>query len=41
MKKIAERERTPLYAVGHVTEDRQFTFESKKSGAKPMDLGAG
>ena len=41
MQKIAERERTPLYAVGHVTEDRQFTFESKKSGAKPMDLALG
>ena len=41
MKKIAERERTPLYAVGEVTEDRQFTFESKTSGAKPMDLALG
>ena len=41
MQKIAERERTPLYAVGHVTEDRQFTFESKTSGAKPMDLALG
>ena len=41
MKKIAERERTPLYSVGNVTEDRQFTFESKKTGAKPMDLALG
>ncbi|MHA6280752.1 phosphoribosylformylglycinamidine synthase [Salinimicrobium sp. CAU 1759] len=41
MKRIADRERTPLYAVGHVTEDRQFTFESKKTGAKPMDLALG
>ncbi|WP_029033774.1 phosphoribosylformylglycinamidine synthase [Salinimicrobium terrae] len=41
MQKIAERERTPLYAVGHVTEDRQFTFESKKTGDKPMDLALG
>ncbi len=38
MQKIAERERTPLYAVGHVTNDRQFTFESKTKGDKPMDL---
>lgn len=38
MKKIAERERTPLYEVGEVTQDHQFTFESKKTGAKPMDL---
>jgi phosphoribosylformylglycinamidine synthase len=41
MKKIADRERTPLYAVGHVTEDRNFTFQSEKSGAKPMDLALG
>ena len=38
MKKIAERERTPLYEVGEVTQDHQFTFKSKKTGAKPMDL---
>lgn len=38
MKKIAERERTPLYAVGEVTEDRQFTFQSRKNGEKPMGL---
>ena len=41
MQKIAKRERTPLYPVGEVTEDRQFTFESQKSGAKPMDLALG
>ncbi len=41
MRKIAERERTPLYSVGNVTEDRQFTFESKTSGEKPMDLALG
>ena len=41
MKRIADRERTPLYAVGHVTENRQFTFESKTSGAKPIDLALG
>jgi phosphoribosylformylglycinamidine synthase len=41
MKRIAERERTPLYSVGNVTDDRQFTFESKTSGAKPMDLALG
>jgi len=38
MKRIAERERTPLYAVGEVTDSGQFTFESKTSGEKPMDL---
>ena len=41
MRKVAERERTPLYDVGDVTEDRQFTFESKNTGAKPMDLALG
>ena len=39
MKRIAERERTPLYAVGEVTDSRQFTFESQTNGEKPMDLG--
>lgn len=38
MKRIAERERTPLYAVGEVTDSRQFTFESQTNGEKPMDL---
>ena len=41
MQRIAERERTPLYAVGKVTEDRKFTFESKTKGDKPMDLALG
>lgn len=41
MKRIAERERTPFYAVGNVTDDRKFTFESETSGAKPMDLALG
>ena len=41
MQRIAERERTPLYAVGKVTEDRTFTFESKTKGDKPMDLALG
>jgi len=35
---VAERERAPIYKVGTVTEDHQFTFESE-SGQKPMDLG--
>src|SRR5690606_18927707 len=36
--KIAQRERTPLYEVGEVTEDQVFSFKSKTSGEKPMDL---
>ncbi|KKM18379.1 hypothetical protein LCGC14_1666260, partial [marine sediment metagenome] len=38
LKRIAERERSPLYEVGEVTGDDRFTFESKSSGEKPMDV---
>jgi phosphoribosylformylglycinamidine synthase len=38
LRKIAERERSPMYVVGEVTGDHRFTFESEKTGAKPMDL---
>lgn len=38
MKRIAERERTPLYQVGKVTSNQQFTIESLSTGKKPMDL---
>ncbi|MCB0597698.1 MAG: phosphoribosylformylglycinamidine synthase, partial [Phaeodactylibacter sp.] len=38
LKKIAERERAPLYVVGEVTGDGRFVFESGSSGEKPMDL---
>jgi phosphoribosylformylglycinamidine synthase len=38
LKAIAERERSPIYTVGHVTGDKRFTFESKTKGNKPMDL---
>ncbi|MDD3005394.1 phosphoribosylformylglycinamidine synthase [Flavobacterium sp.] len=37
LQKIADRERSPMYEVGDVTNDHRFTFESKSSGAKPMD----
>ncbi len=37
LKRIADRERSPMYQVGDVTNDHRFTFESKTSGAKPMD----
>ena len=37
LQKIADRERSPMYQVGDVTSDHRFTFESKTSGAKPMD----
>ena len=38
LNKIAERERSPMYTVGDVTNDNRFTFESKTNGDKPMDL---
>jgi phosphoribosylformylglycinamidine synthase len=41
LRKIAERERAPMYTVGDVTGDHRFTFESAETGAKPMDLEMG
>jgi phosphoribosylformylglycinamidine synthase len=38
LRKIAERERTPMYTVGEVTNDHKFTFQSGTTGKKPMDL---
>ncbi len=38
LKRVADRERSPMYEVGSVTGDYRFTFEGKKSGQKPMDL---
>ncbi len=37
LQRIAERERSPMYTVGDVTNNHRFTFESKTTGAKPMD----
>ncbi|WP_461533540.1 phosphoribosylformylglycinamidine synthase [Sinomicrobium sp.] len=41
LKRIAERERSPMYEVGDVTGDHRFTFEAASSGQKPMDLELG
>ena len=38
LKRIADRERSPMYTVGDVTNDHKFTFQSKTTGEKPMDL---
>jgi phosphoribosylformylglycinamidine synthase len=38
LQRIADRERSPMYEVGDVTNDDRFTFESKTTGEKPMDL---
>ena len=38
LQRIADRERSPMYQVGDVTDNHRFTFESKTTGEKPMDL---
>ncbi|MFV8226021.1 phosphoribosylformylglycinamidine synthase [Christiangramia aquimixticola] len=38
LKRVADRERSPMYEVGEVTGDHRFTFEGERSGQKPMDL---
>ncbi|MGK9116927.1 phosphoribosylformylglycinamidine synthase [Olivibacter jilunii] len=38
LKKIADRERSPIYTVGQVTGDHRFTIASSSNGSKPMDL---
>ena len=38
LQRIAARERSPIYQVGDVTGDDRFTFESKSTGQKPMDI---
>ncbi|QBZ99047.1 phosphoribosylformylglycinamidine synthase [Flavobacterium sangjuense] len=38
LQRIADRERSPMYQVGDVTDNKRFTFESKTKGDKPMDF---
>ncbi len=38
LHRVADRERSPIYDVGQVTDDFRFTFKSEKSGEKPMDF---
>ena len=38
LQRIADRERSPMYEVGDVTNNHRFTFESISTGAKPMDF---
>lgn len=37
LQTVSERERAPFYAVGDVTGDHRFTFQSESTGEKPMD----
>ena len=41
LKKIAERERAPMYVIGETTGDMQFTFENSKTGEKSLDWQLG
>lgn len=38
LQRVADRERSPIYNVGEVTDNHRFTFESATTGAKPMDF---
>jgi phosphoribosylformylglycinamidine synthase len=38
LRKIAERERAPMYIIGEVTGDQQFTLNNPVTGEKPIDL---
>jgi phosphoribosylformylglycinamidine synthase len=38
LQKIAERERAPIYIIGDVTGDNQFTLENPLTKEKPIDL---
>ncbi|WP_319481807.1 phosphoribosylformylglycinamidine synthase [uncultured Draconibacterium sp.] len=37
LRKIAERERAPIYEIGETTGDMQFTFENSTTGEKSID----
>ena len=38
LHRVADRERSPFYEVGDVTNNDRFTFKSETTGAKPMDF---
>lgn len=38
LQRIADRERSPIYDVGEVTNDHYFSFKSKTTGETPMQL---
>ncbi len=37
LKRIADRERAPMYVIGEATGDMRFTFENTVTGEKPID----
>ena len=38
LKKVCDRERAPMYNIGEVTGDMQFTFEDRVKKINPLDL---
>ncbi|MBM3421467.1 MAG: phosphoribosylformylglycinamidine synthase, partial [Bacteroidetes bacterium] len=38
LRRIADRERAPIYAIGEITGDNRFTLENPLTGEKPIDL---
>ncbi len=38
LKNIADRERAPIYIIGEVTADNQFTFYNPSTGEMPIDI---
>jgi phosphoribosylformylglycinamidine synthase len=37
IRRISERERSPMNVIGETTDDQRFTFENRKNGEKPID----
>ena len=37
LKRIAERERAPMYVIGETTNDMKFVFEKQETGEKPIN----
>jgi phosphoribosylformylglycinamidine synthase len=38
LQRISERERAPMYVIGEVNDDKQFTFHDRNNETKPIDL---
>jgi len=38
LKRVAERERAPMFVAGETTSDQRLTFINNKTGSKPIDL---
>ena len=38
LKRVADRERAPMYVIGETTGDHRFVFEDGRTGERPIDL---